>query len=212
MLANWITLSRFPLLVGFLVVLYGGTPSAIAWSTPYLLALLALDTIDGIVARGRGETSLMGSILDIAADRTYELVLWVSFAGLGLLHIAIPLIVIIRTTLTDAIRTIGVGKGEAPLQQQRSRLSRFLVGAPLMRSSYSLTKILAFCGLTLGYGLSGLPAGASGQSAGEPVLVFSVWMAWIAACICVLRGLPVIADAFRAYWNPAKAKKAPPGT
>jgi len=178
MLANWITLSRFPLLIVFLAILYSGTPQAIAWSVPYLFLLLALDTVDGVVARRRGETSLMGSILDIAADRTYELVLWVSFAGLGMLPIGIPLIVIIRTTFTDAIRTIGVGQGEAPFQQQRSRLTRFLVTAPVMRSGYSATKILAFCGLTLAYGLSGYPAGspaafAPGSAAtGTPPLSF----------------------------------------
>ncbi|MCJ7514309.1 MAG: CDP-alcohol phosphatidyltransferase family protein [Anaerolineales bacterium] len=210
MLANWITLIRFPLLVVFLAILYGGAPSAIAWSVPYLFFLLALDTLDGVIARKRGEASLMGSILDIAADRTYELVLWVSFAGLGLLPIAIPLIVIIRTTLTDAIRTIGVGKGEAPFQQQRSRLSRFLVTAPIMRSGYSGTKILAFCGLTLAHGLSGYPPGSAASAAAGPVLTGSIWMAWVAAAICVLRGLPVISDAFRAYWNPAKAKKDTP--
>jgi phosphatidylglycerophosphate synthase len=210
MLANWITLSRFPLLIVFLAILYSGTPQAVAWSVPYLFFLLALDTLDGVVARGRGETSLMGSILDIAADRTYELVLWVSFAGLGLLPIGIPLIVIIRTTLTDAIRTIGVGQGEAPFQQQRSRLTRFLVTAPVMRSGYSATKILAFCGLTLAYGLSGYPAGSSAAEAAGSIHQGSLWMAWAAASLCVLRGMPVIVDAFKTYWNPAKAKKGPP--
>ena len=212
MLANWITLSRFPLLIVFLAILYSGSPQAIAWSVPYLFLLLALDTVDGVVARRRGETSLMGSILDIAADRTYELVLWVSFAGLGLLPIGIPLIVIIRTTLTDAIRTIGVGKGEAPFQQQRSRVTRFLVTAPVMRSGYSATKILAFCGLTLAYGLSGYPPGSSAEAAASPIHQVSLWIAWAAAVFCVLRGLPVIADAFKTYWNPAKAKKEPPST
>lgn len=210
MLANWITLSRFPLLIVFLAILYSGTPQAIAWSVPYLFLLLALDTVDGVVARRRGETSLMGSILDIAADRTYELVLWVSFAGLGMLPIGIPLIVIIRTTFTDAIRTIGVGQGEAPFQQQRSRLTRFLVTAPVMRSGYSATKILAFCGLTLAYGLSGYPAGSPAAAAAGPIHQASLWMAWAAAGLCVLRGMPVIVDAFKTYWNPAKAKKGPP--
>jgi CDP-diacylglycerol---glycerol-3-phosphate 3-phosphatidyltransferase len=210
MLANWITLSRFPLLIVFLAILYSGPPQAIAWSVPYLFFLLALDTLDGVVARRRGETSLMGSILDIAADRTYELVLWVSFAGIGLLPIGIPLIVIIRTTLTDAIRTIGVGQGEAPFQQQRSRVTRFLVSAPVMRSGYSATKILAFCGLTLAYGLSGYPPGSSAEVASAPIHQVSLWIAWAAAAFCVLRGLPVIVDAFKTYWNPAKAKKGPP--
>ena len=46
-----------------------------------------------------------------AADRAYELVLWISFAHLRLLPVAIPLIVIARTTLTDAFRSIEIGEG-----------------------------------------------------------------------------------------------------
>lgn len=37
--------------------------------------------------------SVFGSVLDIAADRTYELVLWVCFADLRMIPVAIPLII-----------------------------------------------------------------------------------------------------------------------
>src|SRR5918999_4238190 len=157
MLANWITLSRFPLLLIIVLILYLGSPEARLAGVALLFVALMLDTVDGVVARKRGETSLFGSVLDIAADRTYELVLWVCFADLRMIPVAIPLIIISRTTLTDALRSIGVGQGTAPFAQHRTALGRFLVGSTWMRTGYAVSKVVTFCGLALVLGLSGLP-------------------------------------------------------
>ena len=115
MLANWITLSRFPILVTTVLALYLGSPTARVAGVALLFVGLMLDTVDGAVARRTGRTTLFGGVLDIAADRTYELVLWVCFADLRLIPTAIPLVVLVRTTLTDALRAIGIGRGEAPV-------------------------------------------------------------------------------------------------
>jgi phosphatidylglycerophosphate synthase len=136
MLANWITLFRFPLLLATVLILYGGSPGVRVAGVALLFLGLMLDTVDGVVARSRGETSLFGSVLDIAADRTYELILWVCFADLGMISVAVPLIIIARTTLTDAFRSIGVGQGTAPFAQHRTALGRFLVGSSWMRTGY----------------------------------------------------------------------------
>ena len=81
---------RYPLLGACLAILYLGSPPARLAGAALLFIGLLLDTVDGVVARARSETSLMGSVLDIAADRTYELSLWVSFAYLGLVPAVIP--------------------------------------------------------------------------------------------------------------------------
>jgi phosphatidylglycerophosphate synthase len=196
-MANLITVSRFPLLVGYILMLYLGGDWVRLISVPVLFILMMLDTVDGMVARATGQTSLVGSVLDIAADRTYELVLWVILADLGLVPAAIPIIVIIRTTLTDALRSIGVSQGQKPFEQHRSRLGRFLVASSWMRTSYSVSKIATFCGLTLGFALSGFPAGSGFErAAGGFLRVFGV-LAWVAAALCVVRGLPVILGAAR---------------
>src|SRR5919106_3175233 len=158
MLANWITLSRFPLLLATVLILYFGSPGVRLAGVALLFVGLMLDTVDGMVARMRGETSLFGSVLDIAADRTYELVLWVCFADLRMLPVAIPLIIITRTTLTDALRSIGVGQGTAPFAQHRTALGRFLVGSTVMRTGYAVSKVVTFCGLALAQAFSGLGA------------------------------------------------------
>lgn len=192
MLANWITLSRFPLLLICVMILYLGTPVVQLAGAALLFLGFMLDTVDGAVARRAGQTSLFGSVLDIAADRTYELVLWVCFADLGMIPAAIPLIVLARTTLTDAIRSIGVGQGTAPFDQHRSAVARFLVESSWMRTGYSVTKVSAFCGLALAQALSGLPAEATPEVILAPMLGALHFIVWLAVIFCVFRGLPVI--------------------
>lgn len=207
-MANLITISRFPLLLGFLLMLYLGEPQVQLLAVPYLFIALMLDTVDGMVARRRQATTLAGSVLDIAADRVYELALWVSLADLGAIPVAIPLIVITRTTLTDAVRSIGVSKGKAPFDQHRTPLARFLVGSPWMRSGYSISKILSFCGLTLGVALAGFPAGSDLELASASTLSAFHVLAWIAVAFCIVRGAPVILSGYRQVREPATATES----
>jgi phosphatidylglycerophosphate synthase len=208
MLANWITLSRFPLLLVTVLILYHGSPWTRLAGVMLLFLGLMLDTVDGVVARRRGETSLFGSVLDIAADRTYELVLWVCFADLELIPVAIPLIIIARTTLTDAFRSIGVGQGTAPFAQHRTALGRFLVGSTIMRTGYAVTKVVTFCGLTLTGALSGFPGTPYVRAV--PAMMSSLRVtAWLAVAFCVFRGLPVIVHSLREYWSIPATAEAP---
>ena len=201
MLANWITLSRFPLLLITILILYFGTPWARVAGVALLFLGLMLDTVDGVVARTRGETSLFGSVLDIAADRTYELILWVCFAHLGMIPVVIPLIILARTTLTDAFRSIGVGQGTAPFAQHRTALGRFLVGSTLMRTGYAVTKVVTFCGLALAQAFSGFPAGSAVARMVPSMMTGLRVTAWLAVLFCIFRGLPVIVSSLRRYWG-----------
>jgi phosphatidylglycerophosphate synthase len=201
--ANWITISRIPLLIVYILMLYFGGVTVRVVSIPLLFVFIMMDSLDGIIARRTGQASLTGSVLDIAADRIYELVLWFIFADLDLISIAIPLIVVIRTSLTDALRSIGVSQGEAPFEQHRSKIGRFIVGSPWMRGSYSVSKILSFCGLTLVVALRSFPIGSSAYQAAP--LMHSIFQvtSWIAVSLCVIRGSPVIIGAIRRGYSSA---------
>jgi phosphatidylglycerophosphate synthase len=200
MLANWITLSRFPLLaINILVFFLGSPPLRLAGAGLLLIGLL-LDTVDGVVARKTHQTSLFGSVLDIAADRSYELALWVCFGYLRLIPVAIPIIVIVRTTLTDAFRGIGLSQGTAPFAQHRTRLGQFLVGSTLMRTGYSVSKLLTFCGLALVQALAGFPAGSRSAGLAAELLGPLQVLAWVAVALCVGRGLPVLIHGFKEHW------------
>ena len=199
-MANWITLSRFPLLLLTVWILYAGSPKVQLAGAALLFAGLMLDTVDGIVARRTGSTSLLGSVLDIATDRAYELVLWMCFADLDLIPAAIPVIVVVRTTLTDALRSIGVAGGTAPFEQHRSALARFLVASPWMRTGYSVGKVATFCGLAL--------ARALPEAAFASALAGLRVVAWMTLAICIARGLPVLA-AIPGALSPARLQSAP---
>lgn len=206
MLANWITLSRFPLLLVSILLLYLGTPPLRIAGAGVLFIGLMLDTVDGIVARRTGRTSLFGSVLDIAADRTYELVLWLAFADLRLVPAALPLIVIVRTTLTDALRSIGVSQGVAPFAQERTAVGRFLVGSAWMRTGYAVGKLTTFCGLAVALACSGYDPDAPLGALAAPLLSMLQPVAWVTVTICMARGLPVIVGSLRRHLIPAEGR------
>ena len=194
MLATWITLARLPLLGACLATLYLGSAPVRLAGVALLFVGLLLDTVDGVVARARSETSLMGSVLDIAADRIYELSLWITFTFLGLLPAVIPLLVLARTALTDAIRGVGVAEGTAPLEQQRGSVARFLVASPWARTGYSSAKVCTFCGLALAHACLGFPGGSGMRSIAPPLLAAATALAWVTVLFCVIRGVPVIVE------------------
>ena len=209
MLANWITLSRFPILMTTVLALYLGSPKVRLAGVALLFVGLILDSVDGVVARRSRQTTLFGGVLDIAADRTYELVLWVCFADLRLIPTAIPLVVLVRTTLTDALRAIGIGQGEAPFAQHGTRLGQFLVGSSWMRTTYAVAKIATFCGLALVQACADFPSeSATGRLAGSVLEVLRP-AAWLTVVLCVLRGLPVIIGSLRRYWRRAPMPELP---
>jgi len=196
MLPNLITLSRMPLLAFIIFLLYqpANLPRMIA--APLIIVLILLDTFDGVIARCRGETSLLGSVLDIAADRTVELVLWVVYADLNLIPILIPLIVLARGVFVDAIRAVAPSKGLTPFEMMRSDLGRFLVKSPWLRTPYGIVKALAFFFLALTHADVNFPLGSS--PATDLVSVAAQIFPWVALAFCLVRGIPVLIEAPRA--------------
>jgi CDP-diacylglycerol--glycerol-3-phosphate 3-phosphatidyltransferase len=193
MLANIVTLSRIPLLVLIIVLLYqpAATPRFIA--APLIILLIVLDSLDGVIARRRGETSVLGSVLDIAADRAVEYVMWVVFAHLRLISVIFPLIVLMRGTFVDAVRAVAPSKGLSPFEMMRSPVGRFLVKSPWLRTPFAIAKAVAFFFLALTHGLA-----AAGSSALATVNVVAQVCAWVALLLCLLRGIPVLIEAPRA--------------
>ena len=192
MLANWITLSRIPLLGIIIALLYSASATAQLIAAPLILVLILMDTLDGVLARARGETSLLGSVLDIAADRAVEYALWVVFAHLRLISVAIPLIVVIRGTFVDSVRSVAPARGLKPFELMRSKVGRFLVGSPWLRAPFGVVKAVAFILLALAHGLNTL-----GHAAAGGVALAAQVASWIAVAFCLARGLPVLIEAPR---------------
>ncbi len=190
-MANLITFLRFPLLFFYLLLLYHGNATAQFWCVPLIAFIFFMDTVDGYVARLRGETSLLGSAFDIATDRTLEIVLWVVFSDLGLIPIIIPIIAIVRGTTVDAVRAVGISKGQAAFDQVQHPISRFLVSSRLMRDFYGIIKGIAFIMLTVSLWARtvNLP---NALMLHEITLVIS----WLTITITIVRGVPVLVEGY----------------
>jgi len=200
-MANIITLLRFPLLFVYVAFLYTGNAKLQLWSIPFIIIIILMDMFDGIVARLRGEVSLLGSVLDITTDRSLEIILWVVFAHLGLIPIVIPIIVITRGTTVDAVRAIGMRNGQPAFEQVKHPISRFLVSSRWMRSSYGIVKTIAFALLTLSLGLSTLESPWY-TIAHNSATVF----AWVSIIFTIARGLPVLIEGYDLLENPPQIR------
>ncbi len=191
-MANLITIARFPLTLIYLLILYYGNITSLYWNVPIIVVIFLLDTFDGWVARKRGESSVLGSVLDIATDRTLEYVLWIVYADLGLLPVVVPLIVITRGVTVDAVRAVGMRSGAPAFEQVKSPVSRLLVSSRFMRAFYGIVKGTAAGFLTLAY-----PLAITNSSWSSPVYAFGLVLAWISVTTCLLRGIPVIIEGYR---------------
>ncbi|MGI6374523.1 MAG: CDP-alcohol phosphatidyltransferase family protein [Anaerolineae bacterium] len=192
-MANLITVSRLPLLLVIVLLLYSPWPLAHAICVPLLVILVLMDSLDGIVARRRHEVSVLGSVLDIMVDRSVELVLWVVYAHLGLVPVAIPLLFIIRGVVVDTLRNSRVGEGVAPFKTLATPWGRFLVGSPVMRTGYAVVKLLAFTGLAATLAVMG--SRGADSSLAVALQGISVAMSWLATAVCLVRGAPVVIEA-----------------
>ena len=204
-MANAITLSRFPLLFIYIALLYTKNPTVIFWCVPFVVFITLMDMFDGIIARKFGEVSLLGSTLDIAVDRAFEIILWVVYANLKLVPVIIPIIVITRGTLTDAIRAVGMSAGKAAFDQVKHPASRFLVSSRFMRNLYGFIKGFAFALVTAAWGFISLAHPWAGW-----VHVLALVTSWLAITLTILRGLPVIIEGFSLLKDPPLAKKRAP--
>ncbi len=193
MLANIVTLSRIPVLILIILLLYQPTATPRFIAAPLIIFLIVMDSFDGVIARKRGETSVLGSVLDIAADRAVEYVMWVVFAHLRLISVIFPLIVLMRGTFVDAVRAVAPSKGLSPFEMMRSPVGRFLVKSPWLRTPFAVAKAVAFFFLALAHGLA-----AAGSPALTTINVVAQVCAWLALLLCLLRGIPVLIEAPRA--------------
>ncbi|MHB9034008.1 MAG: CDP-alcohol phosphatidyltransferase family protein [Anaerolineae bacterium] len=195
-MANLITVARFPVLVISAILLYLPTPFKFI-AVPLVIILILMDSIDGWVARARKETSLLGSVLDIMADRSVEIALWICFAHLHLVPVVIPFTFAVRGIIVDSLRSFSVGSGTAPFEGMRTRLGRWLVGSPWMRSTYGISKAVSFAGLAFTNALFALEPGSGGLASwAVPSHTIFTITSWIALALCLVRGAPVIIEAF----------------
>jgi CDP-diacylglycerol--glycerol-3-phosphate 3-phosphatidyltransferase len=132
-IANIITLSRLPLLLLVVVLLYQTRPWALFMALGLLPVLYIMDWLDGYMARYKNQVTDLGSVLDIAMDRVVENVLWIVFAHQGKVPVFIPIVFIVRSFAVDGLRSYALSRRQSAFGMMSSRLGRFLVASRFMR-------------------------------------------------------------------------------
>jgi phosphatidylglycerophosphate synthase len=166
---------------------------------------IALDALDGHIARKKRLATPEGAQIDILGDRVIENMYFTYFAVVGMVSLWLPVLFFTRGAATDFLRGLafqaghtGCG-GDAMLE---SRWARALVASRWSRSAYATMKCLCFCCLGLELALARGPVAllapftldvrAAIRAGGEA-------LTWATASFCILRGLPVLLEAWKYF-------------
>ncbi len=188
-LANLITLSRLPLLLLLVALLF---VSSFAWQlagVALLIVLFLMDWFDGYVARVRREVTEMGAVLDVALDRAVENILWLTFMYLAMVPLWVPILFLIRSFIVDGIRGVALARGKSGFGMMHSPLGKFLVASRFMRAFYGLAKAVVFCLLYLTHALA-----LKYPRAPQVLYSYNQILILLAVVLCVARGIPVLLD------------------
>ena len=188
-LANLITLARLPLLLVVVALLF---VSSFGWQFLGLILLIVLflmDWFDGYVARVRHEVTEMGTVLDVALDRSVENILWLIFAYLAMAPLWVPIVFLLRSFIVDGIRGVALTRGKSGFGMMHTAMGRFLVASRFMRALYGLAKAVVFSLLYLAHALA-----LKYPSAALALYPLNQGLIFFTVALCVIRGIPVLLD------------------
>jgi CDP-diacylglycerol---glycerol-3-phosphate 3-phosphatidyltransferase len=214
---NKVTLLRVA--VGFAAVSLFGRG---AWANLLAVALtvgaIALDALDGHIARKRKMATPMGAQLDILGDRMIENVYFTYFAVVGMVSLWLPILFFARGAATDFLRGLAMKAGRSGWGANamlETWWGRMLVASRWSRGLYAAMKCLCFCYLGLELALTRGPVALVGELAADAhglIRVGAQVLTRATAAFCVVRGLPVLVEGWKYFAGSVgptrKAKRA----
>ncbi len=199
---NKVTLLR--VVVGFAAVcLFGRGSWANLTAVGLTVAAIALDALDGHIARKKKMATPMGAELDILGDRMIENVYFTYFAVVGMVSLWLPILFFARGAATDFLRGLAMKAGHSGWGANamlQTRWGRALVASRWSRGSYAAMKCLCFCYLGLELALTRGPVALVGELAADAhamIRVGAYLLTWMTAAFCLLRGLPVLVEGWK---------------
>jgi CDP-diacylglycerol--glycerol-3-phosphate 3-phosphatidyltransferase len=212
MTPNQVTVAR--VLAAFAAValftIFGTALAADLAAVLLTVAAIALDGVDGHIARTRGLATPLGAQLDILGDRVVENLFFTFFAVSGLVSLWVPVLFFVRGTMTDFIRSLAARSGRVGFGQNSmldTSWGRMVVASRASRAAYATLKCLCFCYLGLLIPLPHAPAAwfsetarlwlsAAGQALVDATVIF-----------CVVRAVPVLCEGLQ-YLDAAEKRPA----
>jgi CDP-diacylglycerol--glycerol-3-phosphate 3-phosphatidyltransferase len=207
---NQVTVLRVA--VGFAAVgLFGHGTGANLAAVVLTVTSIALDALDGHIARKKQLATPLGAQLDILGDRMVENMFFTYFAVVGMVSWWLPVLFFARGAATDFLRGLALKAGysgwggNAMLQ---TWWGRALVASRWSRGLYAALKCACFCYLGLELALARGSVAILGTVAGEAhstIRAVAQILTWATAVFCLLRGLPVLVEGWRFFAREAVA-------
>jgi len=178
-----------------LLTFFGSALAADIAAVLLTVAAIALDGVDGYLARTRGLATPLGAQLDILGDRVVENLFFTFFAVAGLVSLWLPILFFVRGTVVDFLRALASRAGRSGFGNS-SMLEmwwgRTLVASRGSRACYAILKCVCFC--YLGLLLPIVRWQAAWLDAGDrsSLLLAGQILAGAAAVFCVVRAIPVV--------------------
>jgi len=177
---------------------------------------MALDGLDGYVARSKGMAKALGAQFDILGDRALENLYFTFFATAGVISVWVPVFFFVCGTLTDFVRSAALRHGRSGFGKQsmlESWWGRVLVASRASRVAYASLKCLCFVMLGVEVSCAHVTDSAA-VAEWQPAL--HAWASGIVAAtviFCLLRAAPVLWEGQR-FWsgkaNEERAREARP--
>jgi len=197
--------------VGFTAVsLFGRGTWANLFAVALTVAAIALDALDGHLARKKQMATPLGAQLDLLGDRMIENVYFTYFAVVGMVSFWLPILFFTRGAATDFLRGLALKAGHSgwgTTGMLQTWWGRALVASRWSRGLYAAMKCTCFCYLGLELALTRGPVALIGTIAGDmhmTIRTLANVLVWTTAAFCVVRGLPVLIEGWK-YFAPAAA-------
>jgi CDP-diacylglycerol--glycerol-3-phosphate 3-phosphatidyltransferase len=210
---NQVTATRVVAAFAAVALFTFGHDALVADATAILLtiAAIALDGVDGYIARKRNLATPLGAQFDILGDRVVENLFFTFFAATGLISFWIPVLFFVRGTVTDFLRGLAARSGRSGFGRDsmiETWWGRSLVASRPSRAAYAALKCACFCYLGVLLPLPQLQVtwldanSRQWLSGGGQALVLAT------ATFCVVRAIPVIWDGRRYLTNASSTATA----
>ena len=192
--------------VGFgAVCLFGQGPWANLAAVGLTVAAIALDALDGHIARKKRMATPVGAQLDILGDRMIENVYFTYFAVMGMVSLWVPILFFARGAVTDLLRGLAMKAGHSGWGANamlQTWWGRALVGSRWSRGLYAAIKCLCFCYLGLELALTRGPVALIGELTSDVHMMIRLGaqaLTGITAAFCLVRGLPVLVEGWKYF-------------
>ncbi|HTZ49353.1 MAG TPA: CDP-alcohol phosphatidyltransferase family protein [Verrucomicrobiae bacterium] len=187
------------------VTLFGHNPWLNLLAVALTITAIALDALDGHIARTKQMATPVGAQVDILGDRIIENMYFTYFAVVGMVSLWLPMLFFARGAATDFLRGLALkagrsGWGSGAMLQNKWAYA--LVASRWSRGAYATMKCLCFCYLGLELALTRGPVALLGvltTDVHSAIRLGAQLLAWSTGAFCVIRGFPVLVEGWRYF-------------